>query len=191
MLQLTDLDKAGIQYSSTKYTNGADVIMIAIFEHPFEEKLIGIVESTLLSTWIPIGYMPTTNEINFGELAWSKENSQASIRLNQEYAMDLRERTDEIVFILFHELGHFFNGDAEKHLNLKQAETERIEKVKRHDILETEYMADDFAVSFLGDKKVVAGLIKLKNRLVKFSDFENADIAIREIDYRISRLLKT
>ena len=90
---------------------------------------------------------------------------------------------------IFHELGHYLNGDL--NLDMVNMNNERIKLLKDFKLLLSEEKADYFAASELGVQNVIDALIYMKkNRNACIGD-KNYELAIREYDLRIQTLKKT
>ena len=96
---------------------------------------------------------------------------------------------------LFHELGHFINGDHIKFANESDYDEERARQIRNGSIMECEKISDDFAVKYLGAEYVAIGLEEILNRKDYFLDSEDPDedqewyeLAQKELRLRIERI---
>ncbi len=186
MLDLKQLHHTGIKYSSQIYGSGEEQIEVVIFDSPFENKLIGLIQSKMFSDLIPISWSRQDDEcIVLASLGVSRDK-QPSIRLHELYKDEVGRATDEVLTIFFHELGHLYHKD---HLiDEYEDDASRMQLIENHSVSERECKADLFAVKYLGKETVMSGLAQLQNRMRQYIDFENADIAIMEIQKRIQNI---
>ncbi len=109
--------------------------------------------------------------------------------MKSEFFDDLKRGTLESRTIIFHEIGHYVNGDILTNEGNTDADRESL--VADNKVSEKEIKADAFAVSYLGKDVVLTGLEDLKKRILRdYADYdeESIRITIKEIDIRISRI---
>jgi len=110
--------------------------------------------------------------------------------MKKEFYEDLKKGTQEAKSILFHEIGHYANGDILTNTFNEDNERERL--VSQNKVSDKEVKADAFAVQYLGTDCVAKGLTDLKKRiLTEYADYdeESLNITIKELDIRISTIL--
>ena len=94
---------------------------------------------------------------------------------------------------LFHELGHYYYSHMKRSKEEMAAYDEaRVSDVEKGQVIREELDADQFAVEYLGREYVIAGLSELKSELSSRIDqgiyAEETEAAIKELDYRITKL---
>lgn len=90
--------------------------------------------------------------------------------------------------MIFHELGHYLNGDL--NLDMKKLRLERKIALLNDTILENEANADYFAAQEVGLKCVIDSIQFMKNKRNACIRDANYHLAIKEFDLRISALQK-
>ena len=109
--------------------------------------------------------------------------------MTEELLNELRNEIPVAKVVLMHEIGHYYNSDVGN--NEDNSDDRRRELVVQNKVCHKEIKADAFAVEYLGKETVVAGLEKLKQRILdvyKDYDEESVELSIREIDIRISHI---
>lgn len=170
-----------------------DKIELTLLDEPMELGLVGMVSSELFGENIAIVVEddPQTVEYDFACLGYTKAGTAPRVMMKKEFYEDLKNGTQEAKSILFHEIGHYANGDILANSGHEDEERERL--VLQNKVSKKEIRADAFAVQYLGIECVVQGLTALKQRiLTEYADYdeESIQITIKEIDIRISHIEK-
>lgn len=178
--------------NTTIFNNGKDKIELTLLDEPLEQGLVGMVSSELSAENIAIVVEdnPKTVEYDFACLGYTKDKTVPRVMMKSEFYNDLKKGTAETKTILFHELGHYVNGDI--FANTDSEDGERVELVAENKVSDKELKADAFAVQYLGTDCVAQGLTDLKKRiLTEYADYdeESLNITIKELDIRISTIL--
>lgn len=178
---------------TTIFGVGKDKIELTLLDEPMELGLVGMVSSELFDENIAIVVEddPQTVEYDFACLGYTKAGTVPRVMMKKEFYEDLKKGTQEAKSILFHEIGHYANGDILANSGHEDEERERL--VSQNKVSKKEIRADAFAVQYLGIACVVQGLTALKQRiLTEYADYdeESIQITIKEIDIRISHIEK-
>ncbi len=109
--------------------------------------------------------------------------------LNKDYYNDLRELTDGMLVILFHEYWHF-NNNLKRPINKTEKEywEAKNNARKNFELLEIEKKADDYAMSYIGREKMLSGLREIKAKLENCCDNASKPFELWEIEQRIKRM---
>ncbi len=191
MYDMSELNALGLNYTYNTYSNGESEIAVVVFNKPYESNIIGFVMSDLFESMIPLVLVETNEDaVDFAALGCAEGGKHPRISFDKEYYADLQNLTDEIITIIFHELGHLNNGDLTNgNFNFEAYHTERTQVADANGVLPMELKADDFAVAFLGREVVAAGLAIIKKKTESYVGYENLEIAVRELEERIERLM--
>lgn len=191
MYDFEELKSLGLNYSKETFSNGTAEITIVIFDKTYEDKIIGLILSDLFDEMIPIVIEETDGgSVDFASLGCAKDGKHLRISFDKSYMGDLQNKTDEVLTIIFHELGHLKNGDLTNgSFNFEKYHDERTNEAQEKHILPMEIGADDFAVGYIGSARVASGLKEIKRRTETYDGYENVDLAVWELEERIKRLL--
>ncbi len=192
MYNLSQLNDLGLNYTEKNYSNGATSITVVVFDKLFKSNIIGIVISDLFEYMVPLILVEKDeNAVDFAYLGCAKGGRYPRISFENEYCADLRALTNEVVTVIFHELGHFYNGDLTNgSFNFEAYHAERVGVANTNIVHSMELKADDFAASFLGNTVVADGLTAVKIRTEEsYTGYENVEIAVSELEERIKRLM--
>ena len=178
--------------NTTILNNGKDKIELTLLDKPMEQGLVGMVSSELFveNIAIVVEDNPQTVEYDFACLGYTKAGTAPRVMMKKEFYEDLKKGTQEAKSILFHEIGHYANGDILTNTFNEDNERERL--VSQNKVSDKEVKADAFAVQYLGTDCVAKGLTDLKKRiLTEYADYdeESLNITIKELDIRISTIL--
>lgn len=178
-----------VQYQTISFGEGKEKIELTLLDNLMEHNLGGMISSSMFSENIAIVVEdnPETIDYDFACLGYTKEKTAPRVMMKSEFFEDLKRGTSESRAILFHEIGHYANGDIL--LNDGYTDAEREALVADNKVSEKELKADAFAVAYLGKDVVITGLEDLKKRILKeFADYdeESIRITIKEIDIRIA-----
>lgn len=162
-----------------------EAISILLLKQEIGHGLIGMISSGLFSenvALVAIHGKPEDEDFDIAYHGHSKDGKAERIGMDESLIDGLRKRSDEALFVLFHELGHLVNHDAiavgEAFDRYNQA---RKDKVKSGEVLDIELSADDFAVKYLGVQAAINGLHGLMEREKTYyppNVFDPADIEI-------------
>jgi len=178
---------------TTTFNFAEDKIELTLLDEPMELGLVGMVSSELFSENIAIVVEdnPQTVDYDFACLGYTKTGTAPRVMMKSNFFEELKRGTPESRMILFHEIGHYANGDMLK--NNENEDGKRESLVSQNMVSEKEIKADAFAVRYLGAECVVQGLTALKHRiLTKYADYdeESVQITVKEINIRISHIEK-
>ncbi len=190
MYDMSELNALGLNYTYNTYSNGESEIAVVVFNKPYESNIIGFVMSDLFESMIPLVLVETNEDaVDFASLGCAEGGKHPRISFDKEYYADLQNLTDEVITIIFHELGHLHHGDLTNgNFNFKAYHDERMQAADANGVLPMEFKADDFAVAFLGIEVVATGLAIIKKKAESYVGYENLEIAVRELGERIRRL---
>ena len=177
---------------TTIFGVGKDKIELTLLDEPMELGLVGMVSSELFGENIAIVVEdePQTVEYDFACLGYTKAGTAPRVMMKKEFYEDLKKETQEAKSILFHEIGHYANGDMLANTGNEDEERERL--VSQNKVSKKEIRADAFAVRYLGKETVIAGLEMLKQRIFDiYKDFdeESVKLSTKEINLRIARIM--
>ena len=180
-----------MQYQTIFFGDGIEKIELTLLDNLMELNLGGMISSSMFNENIAIVVEdnPETIDYDFACLGYTKEKTAPRVMMKSEFFEDLKSGTSESRAILFHEIGHYANGDIL--LNDGNTDAEREALVADNKVCEKELKADAFAVSYLGKDVFLTGLEDLKKRILRdYADYdeESIRITIKEIDIRISRI---
>lgn len=180
-----------MQYKTISFGDGKGKIELTLLDNLMELSLGGMISSPMFKENIAIVVEdnPETIDYDFACLGYTKEKTAPRVMMKSEFFEDLKSGTSESRAILFHEIGHYANGDIL--LNDGYTDAEREALVADNKVSEKELKADAFAVAYLGKDVVITGLEDLKKRILRdYADYdeESIRITIKEIDIRISRI---
>ena len=178
---------------TTTFNFAEDKIELTLLDEPMELGLVGMVSSELFAENIAIVVEdnPQTVDYDFACLGYTKTGAAPRVMMKSNFFEELKSGTPESRMILFHEIGHYANGDMLK--NNENEDGKRKSLVSQNMVSEKEIKADAFAVRYLGAECVVQGLTALKHRiLIEYADYdeEGVQITLKEIDIRISHIEK-
>ena len=166
-----------------------DRIRVVHMNKPINLGLAGMVTSKLFSNNIPI----VVDETKMSELdaylacfAVGREGVAPCIYMDRELFYEMKRGSSMARMILFHELGHYVNGDINPGYNEKIYEKEREELAQSGKVANAELLADAFAAKYLGKKIAVLGLIALKEKGIE--EYGEDQLAIKELERRIEIL---
>ena len=176
---------------TTTFNFGENRIDLLLLDAPMEKGLVGMVSSEMFNENIAIVVEdnPKTIDYDFACLGYTKEKTVPRVMMKSIFFEELKQGTPESKTILFHELGHYVNQDILTNEGNTDAEREAL--VADDKVCEKEIKADAFAVSYLGNETVIAGLEALKTRIIiEYGDYdeESIHITVKEIDIRISHI---
>ena len=177
-----------LQYKVEVFGTGNKKIELTLLNEPAEKKLGGMMSSELFAENIAIVVEdnPQTVEYDFACLAYKEDGTAPRVMMKSNIYKELKKGTTESKVIVFHEIGHYFNGDMI--VNTADEDKEREELVANNEVSIKELKADAFAVQYLGAECVVQGLNDLKNRILnEYADYdaESVKLSAKEIDIRI------
>lgn len=178
-----------VQYQTISFGEGKEKIELTLLDNLMELNLGGMISSPMFKENIAIVVEDNhkTIDYDFACLGYTKEKTAPRVMMKSEFFDDLKRGTPESRTILFHEIGHYANGDIL--LNDGYTDAEREALVADNKVSEKELKADAFAVAYLGKDVVITGLEDLKKRILRdYADYdeESIRITIKEIDIRIS-----
>ena len=162
-------------------------VYLYCIDNPIEKGMFGLIKSKIFEKQVGLYVKTDNNENNDLSLAGfyiSSINNQPMIEISSE--LYDRKQNDEFIVTIFHELGHYYNDDYSK---IKKNEDElRLLSIEQSTVLKQEKQADEFAVKYLGKRKVVSGLEEIKKLLQSIGDLETyqSQMSIREIELRIN-----
>lgn len=180
-----------MQYQTISFSEGKEKIELTLLDNLMEHHLGGMISSQMFNENIAIVVEdnPETIDYDFACLGYTKEKAAPRVMMKSEFFDDLKRGTPESKTILFHEIGHYANGDILTNDGNTDAEREAL--VADNKVSEKELKADVFAVAYLGKDVVITGLEDLKKRIVRdYADYDKDSILIttKEIDIRISHI---
>ncbi len=181
MYDLSALNALGLNYTHNTYSNGETEITVVVFNKPYESNIIGFVMSDLFESMIPLVLVETNEDAaDFASLGCAEGGKHPRISFDKGYYADLQALTDEVVTIIFHELGHLHHRDLTNgNFSFEAYHDERTQTADANGVLPMELKADDFAVAFLGREVVVAGLTIIKKKTEAYVGYENLEIAVQ------------
>ncbi len=190
MYNLEELSSLGLKYTDVTYNNEESYVTVVIFDKLYESDIIGFVMTDLLSSMLPLVLTePNDDSIDFASLCCAKNGSCPRISFDFNYMPELQALTNEVLTIIFHELGHLINGDlTDETFDFDNYHTERLKKATNNAVLSLEASADEFAVNYLGSDKVIAGLMSIIEKTESYDGYENVGEAISELKQRIYRI---
>lgn len=173
--------------STEAYGPGDSQIELTLLESPVEHGLAGMLRSASLKNDVAIVVDPHEGEdYDFACFGCGENGVAPRIILQPDLFADLKSGTDEALTILFHELGHYHNGDCENEEYIRDYYmTDRMNRAESGQILPMEVDADAFAVQYIGRDRAKNGLLQLKKRLEKTEDSE---LALSEVVARIAAM---
>ena len=177
-----------MQYQTISFGEDKEKIELTLLDSLIELKLGGMISSPMFNENVAIVVEdnPETIDYDFACLGYTKEKTAPRVMMKSTFFEDVKRGTPESRMILFHEIGHYSNGDI---LTNDGNDAEREALVADNKVSEKELKADAFAVAYLGKDVVITGLEDLKKRILKeFADYdeESIRITIKEIDIRIA-----
>jgi len=180
-----------VQYQTIFFGDGKEKIELTLLDNLMELNLGGMISSPMFKENIAIVVEDNheTIDYDFACLGYTKEKTAPRVMMKSEFFDDLKRGTLESRTIIFHEIGHYVNGDILTNEGNTDAERESL--VADNKVSEKEIKADAFAVSYLGKDVVLTGLEDLKKRILRdYADYdeESIRITIKEIDIRISHI---
>lgn len=180
-----------MQYQTISFGEGKEKIELTLLDNLMDLSLGGMISSPMFNENIAIVVEdnPETIDYDFACLGYTKEKTAPRVMMKSEFFDALKRGTPESRTILFHEIGHYVNGDILTNEGNTDAEREAL--VADNKVSEKEIKADAFAVAYLGKDAVIAGLEGLKKRiLTEYADYDEDSIriTIKEIDIRISHI---
>lgn len=138
------------------YTNGNISVSITVLVEPMDKNIVGIILSDYFADNIGLLLDDNPNGYDLASLQVNADGKLPLILIERKIYEMLQKDASEAEFIIFHELGHYFNSD---HKGLPGDYQEKREaSIKKGEVLPMELKADDFALGFLGKEKVIAGL---------------------------------
>jgi len=140
--------------NTTILNNGKDKIELTLLDKPMEQGLVGMVSSELFveNIAIVVEDNPQTVEYDFACLGYTKAGTAPRVMMKKEFYEDLKKGTQEAKSILFHEIGHYANGDIFINTFNEDDERERLG-------MTIDWNADDREVTMEKDGNVfIAGL---------------------------------
>lgn len=182
-----------MQCQTISFGEGKEKIELTLLESLMDLKLGGMISSPMFNENIAIVVEdnPETIDYDFACLGYTKEKTAPRVMMKSTFFEDLKRGTSESKMILFHEIGHYSNGDILTNDGNNDAEREVL--VADNKVSEKELKADAFAVAYLGKDVVITGLEDLKKRILRdYADYDKDSILIttKEIDIRISHIRK-
>lgn len=187
-----------MEYKQTSYGAGDEIIEVLILDEPMNGTLVGMISSPMFSENVALALdsrVAKGEEVDY-DLACmgaAKDGSIPRIYLFPDLVLDLKAGSIEALFILFHELGHYVNGDLSGDYCSEDYDTQRVECVKDGKVSAKELAADAFAAKYIGRDKAIIGLEALLKRTqhswnIEEFDEESVKTAIKEIEMRINLL---
>ena len=184
------------------FGKGKDRIKLTHLSRPWKLGLVGYITSNLFDGMIPLKIVDSNLgniTIDLAGLGLNSKSNTAFIALDEEIFYGIKRGSKMARFILLHEVGHFFHRNDNEKMSLSPDDKDKLreEAVRNGSVLKDELDADSFAASYLG-KDALEGIQELKRRMqeqieqieIQYGDEceHNGDIAIKEIELRISTL---
>ncbi len=107
--------------------------------------------------------------------------------VDDEHKACLYEDTNVFVALLFHEYGHFQNGDLDNVPSTTTSDDirhQRIDLISKGQVTESELKADAFAVQYVGKNTMLRALNYLINKRKQRKDDPGKELAIKEFQLR-------
>jgi len=155
---------------------------------PQKNGIAGLIESKQFKDKIGMivdDDLQTNYDADFACLVTSKNGIAPRIIMERRIFLGLKRGDAMSRFIIFHELGHYYNKDINESFNSEKYDAERINYVEQGSILKNEAAADDFAVEYLGRDTSIKGLNELYDQVISANENE---MAATEITLRLRSL---
>lgn len=176
-------------FSTTLYGAGSDQIEITILNEALGDGIVGIIRSEILKNDVAIiEDMQESDEYAEACFRCGENGKAPRVVMRNHIFEDLKLGTDEALMILFHELGHYYNGDdLDTDYIINDYDSDRIRYCESGEVLPMELAADAFAVRYIGGSRTMNGLAQLIKRTEKSGE-EGNNLAISELSARIAAI---
>lgn len=178
-----------MQYKEIEFESSNKKITITLLDGLAGLNLVGMISSTLFKETIAIVVSKNDDDFSFACLGCGKDGVAPRVAMTEELIEKLRNENPAATVVLMHEIGHYYNSDLGN--NEDNSDERRRELVSQNKVCRKEIKADAFAVEYLGEETVIAGLETLKQSILdvyKDYDEESVELSIKEIDIRISHI---
>ncbi|MCH5323586.1 MAG: hypothetical protein J1E39_00080 [Eubacterium sp.] len=160
---------------------------------PLSNGLAGMISSPLFKENVAVIVDDTPKDerdYDFACLACGENGVVPRVMMIRELYYDIKRGKPYARTALFHELGHYYNGDL---LSSKEdRDKKRADLVVSGAVSEEELKADFFAASYFGKEFVASGLEKImqltEDMYKGHSDADDLAIVLRELDIRMSTI---
>lgn len=184
-----------MRYQTMRFCRGKERITLIHMNKPLSNGLAGMITSPLFKENVAVIVDDTPEderEYDFACLACGENGTVPRVMMTREVYYDIKRNEPYARTALFHELGHYCNGDLSS--PKKDRNKERTNLVASGTVSEEELNADFFAASYFGKEFVVSGLekiMKLTEEMYKNQyDADDLAIVLRELSIRISTILE-
>ena len=129
------------------------------------------------------------NSLMFSTIVKDKDGTDKWVTfVRNEYINRFKKNIKHVLFPIYHELGHFINGDLRKENLLKSniLSSARKESIAKGKVLECELLADEFALKHLS-KNIAINELEYSIQCRKKID--NNPLAIKELELRKKHII--
>ena len=165
-------------------------IYLYLLSKPMENGMLGIVRSKAFSSQIGIHIKKQRRydeSFDIGGMYISSVNEQPMIWVCEELYLN-ESLSEALLMTVFHELGHYYNGDCSG--DMPKTDETRICEINLGRVNARETGADDFSIRYLGKRRTLIGLNQLIELIcsIDCTDNETKKLALTEIKLRIDRI---